>query len=241
MRKLAHAFALSAILAAAACGGGGGDERAKPLAHQFDDMHIAAVPLDEKKGVVEAQNEYSLAKMKRAEVEAAYNESSTELQVAKNELQQSMIEEKSAKQRKKAADKSNDVSRINVAASELRQSQLSRKAADQKVAYLKAQRKYLKKQLNALSHEMYAKEAKYEMAKAKVAQKKNIRPPGFEYKTYEEQYRDRSEASQRAAAIAKREKQKAADKEKKWKSLVQAAGGGSTAGTSAASGSGSAD
>ena len=214
--------------------GGGGDAGPTPLKHHFDDMHIAAVEMGDKQPVMQTQNDYSIAKMEHAKADADYNESGTKLDVAKNERQQALLAEKSAKTEKKAADDSNDMNRVNSSAAEMRRAELARKAADEKVAYLEAQRKYLKKFVRYTEENMYAKEAKFELSKARVAKQKNIKPKGFELSVYERQYKDRSERAQRARAVADRERSKANEKKKKWQSLAGAAekktGGDTTGG-----------
>lgn len=205
-----------------ACGGGG-DPGPRPLSHHFDDMHIAAVPIAEKQSVIEAQNAYATAKMERAKAEADYNESATKLSVAENEREQALLAEKSARTEKKAADDSNDLTRINAAAAELHRAELARKAADEKVSWLKVYREYLKKWLRYTEEAMYAAEAKYELAKARIAQKKNIRPKGFDPAVFETQYKERSERAQRARAQAMQIKQKADAKKKQWEAMVKAA------------------
>ena len=58
---IAAAFAT----AFAACGGSN-LEQPEPLSVRFDDMHIAAVPIEEKQAIFEANNGWSVAKAERA-------------------------------------------------------------------------------------------------------------------------------------------------------------------------------
>lgn len=228
----AYAIALCSTLALYQLGcGGGGESRPRPLSYHFDDVHIAAVPMGEKNDIFQAQNDYSVAKAEYQKAVADFESSGTELDVAKNERQQALLAEKSARQRKKAADSSSDMTRINQAAAELRAAELARKAADEKVSYLKAHRKYLQKWVRYTEEEMYAKEARFELAKARLAHNKNIKPKGFDIKRFENQAKDRSERAQRARAKANSEKAKAEEKRKKWQTMLQAArqaGGGSS-------------
>jgi len=235
---LASSFVL--VVAIAACGGGG-DSGPVPLKHHFDDMHIAAVPLGEKNQVIQAQNDYSVAKMERAKAESDFSEMGTKLEVAKNELQQALLAEKSAKSKKKAADESSDMTRVNAAAAEMRSAELSRKAADEKVGWVKAQREYLKKFLRYTEENMYAQEAKYELAKARLAQSKNIRPKGFDFGAFESQFKKRSERAQRAKAVSQSEKQKADSKKKQWQQMESAANRAAGTGQPEGGGTGAAD
>ncbi len=245
MRSVGLATCTAALLAVGACGGSS-DPGPRPLSHHFDDMHIAAVPLGEKQPIIQAQNDYSVAKMEYAKAKSDYSESGTKLTVAKNERKQALLSEQSASSEKKAADKSADMTRVNQAASAMRAAQLHRRAADEKVSYLKYRRKYLKKVLRWREEDMYAKEAKFEWEKARLARSKNIRPKGVDFGKYESQQKKRSERSQRAKAIANKSKSKMEAKKKKWEGLKASAnrasgmsdGSGSGTGTESAGGDG---
>jgi hypothetical protein len=208
-------YALCLTMAIAACGGAD-DPPPTPLASHFDDMYIAQVSLDQKQGVIQAQNEYSVAKMEKAKAEADWNSSTTELEVANNERQAKLLDEKSAASRKKAADDSGDQNRVNTAVRELRAAELGRRAADQKVEWINAQRNWLKRHLRYTEENTYAQEARYELAKARVAKENNIKPKGFDPGVYERQAEDRSRRAQQARAKAEREKGSAEQKRQQW-------------------------
>lgn len=215
---LFSSIALASTVAFGACGGGG-DPGPQPLRYTLDDMHIAQVPIEEKRSVIEAQQAHSVARMQHAKAMADHDDIGTQLDVAKNEQKQAILEEKSADRKLKAANDSGDLNRVNSAKRELRASELSRKAIDEKVGYLKELRNYYKKLVRATKEEMYHQEARYELAKAQLAKRKNIRPRDFEYAKYEEQSRDRARRSQRAQQEAKQELSKADARKKKWKGL----------------------
>ena len=199
--------------------GGGGNPGPKPLSFHFDDMYIARVAMEEKQPIIEAQNEYSKAKMERAEAEAGLEDVKTKMSVAKNERQQALLEEKSARAKEKAANDSGDMTRVNNAKRELRSSELLRRAADQKIEALKAKRVYLKRLVRYTIENMYAKEAKFELAKGRVAKKNNVRPRGFKISNYEKQASQRSREAQKSKALAEREKSQFEKEKKKWKSM----------------------
>lgn len=216
---------------------GGGESRPGPLQYTLDDMYIAKVPLEEKQGVLQAQNDFAAAKMERATAEAEYSEAATELQVAKNELGQAELDEESAKSRKQAAEESGDMNRVNAAAQELRAAKLAREAAAKKVEYMKAQQTYLKKRLLQAEDEGYAKEARYELTKARLAQANNIRPKGFEMPNFQRQSEERSKHAQRSKALLQRDKAKADTLRREWQTLdreAQRARGGGTSPTAPA-------
>ena len=211
------------LLALAAVGCGGGGASVKPLKHHFDETNIALVPMENKQPMLKAQQAYFEAKAYVQQAEAQLNEAVTELKVAKNKKKAAALEYKSAKDRKKAADASNDMNKVNAAAKEMRVAELDKRAADYAVEYRASQKKYGKKYLRYTQEDMYSKEAKYELAKARVAKEKNIIPKGFKYENYESQAEKRSEAAQRSKAGADELKGKVEGQKQKLAALEQEA------------------
>jgi hypothetical protein len=212
---------LIAVLATAC--GGGGDPGPGPLSHHLDDMHLAKVPIPEQQEVIQARNDWSVSKMERAKAEADYNDSSTKLTIAKNERKQALLDEKSAQAKLDNAEKSADMNRINSAKRERRAAEMARKAADYKVDTWVAWRRYLKKHLRYAEENVYAAEAKYELAKATLAKEKNIRPRGFDFKAFQKQSAERSRRAQKAKKIADDYKSRAGAEKQKWKNLEKEA------------------
>jgi hypothetical protein len=216
-------LALPLVLPLAAGSCGGGDTAPKPLRYHFDDMYIAAVPIEEKQAIFQAQQEYAIARAEAAKAESDYNESGVQLDVARNERKQALLEEQSAQRRKKAADDSGDMNRVNAATRELRGAELARKAADEKVDYVRRHREYLKKNIRFTKEQMYAKEAAFELAEARLAQQRNIRPKDFNLKAFDEQAKDRARRAQRVRAEVDRERQKSEEARKRWQGLQKEA------------------
>lgn len=212
-------FVLSAALLWGACGGG--ESAPGPLRHTLDDMHLASVPLSEKQTVIQAKQEYDVALMEKAKAEADYQDLQTKLEIAHNEAEQAEIAERSAITEKEAADRSADLNRKNDAERNLRAAQLGRRAADAKLTFLKAQRQWLKKLIRWGQHNAYAKQAKLELEKARIAQARNIRPAGFELGNFERQYKERSEAAQRAKHEADKDRERVTALQKEWESKVR--------------------
>jgi len=229
IRNLVSVLALPAILLGC---GGGGDPAPGPLSYHFDDMYIARVPIEEKQEVFKAQNDYAVAKSERALAETNFNENATQMDVAKNERKQALLEEKSAQSKVKAAQDSGDMNRVNTAKNEMRAAELSRRASDQKIEMLKAQKAHLKKKLRASLENLYAKEARFELAKARVAKEKNIKPKGFKLADFQKQSEDRSRRAQRYIALSDKEKSTYERKRKEWektkREAERAAGGPSS-------------
>src|SRR3954469_21367895 len=98
---------LACLVLLVACGGAE-DTPPGPLGRHFDDMYIAAIPLDQKKAVLDTQQGWSVGKMEQAKAESDFNESATQLEVARNELRSAKLTVDSAISQKKSADQSAD-------------------------------------------------------------------------------------------------------------------------------------
>lgn len=198
------------------CGGSSGPA---PLKYSMDDMYLATVPIEDKQEVLQAQQAYSVAKMERASVEAKYQEAGHRLDVAKNQEKQARLDMKNAESKKQAAEDTGDMNKINARSAELHGAELARQAAQAKVEWVKENKKYLKEELRYRTEEMYHQEARYELAKAQVAQQKNIRPKGFDFASYQAQVQERSRRAQKWRARAEQAKTKAENKKKQWEAL----------------------
>lgn len=209
----------AACFLASACGGGG-PSRPKPLKLKFDESFLDSIAYEKKEPIFKAQNDFQRARARFRQAESQLAEAKTMVNVAKNERQQAILEEKSAAEKKKTAEASNDMNKINPANKEHRVAELARRAADEKVEARKAEVKYLKYFMIYAEEEMYHQEARLELERAKAARDNNIQPKGFKFGPYEEQVKDRSKRAQKAKLIADREKQKADAKKAKWNSAV---------------------
>ncbi len=229
---MSHALRLlalgSTLTAITACGGGG-ESRPGPLSHHLDEMHIARIDMAERQAVFQAQNDYQVARGEQAKAIADADDNRTKISVAENERKQAELGEQSAKQKLANAEQSADLNRINNAKGELRIAEMKRRAAEQKVTALKAKRQWLKKWGLYTEENMYAQEAKYELAKARLAREKNIQPRGFRFGDYEAQAGDRSRRAQRSKAFADQEHQKFLSEKKRYEAMKaeaeRAAGG----------------
>ena len=205
---------------------GGGSTGPKPLKHHFDDMYIAQVPLNEKQQVIAAQQEYSTAKMEMAKAKADLGEAKTKEKIAKRATKSSQLDVKTAKDLKKDADRTADMNKVNEAKANLHKAELKASAAKAKAKYATAQRKYLKAWLTYTKYNVYAKEATYEEAKARLAESRNIRPAKFLYKNYKDQETRRAKNTGKARRKADSELGKAKKAKKRWLKLERKAGNG---------------
>lgn len=212
-----------------ACGGSG-PTGPQPLKYHLDDMYLAQVPIAQKRTVVEAQNDYSVAKMRHANARYDLEELQLEIERAKNEQQQAILEEQSAAAEKRRADESADMNRVNRAMAKARAAELARKAADVRIEYLSAKKTALKLFVRYTLEDLYAAEARFELAKASVAKSNSIRPKGFDHKRFVAQANSRKDAAGVAQVKFKDAKRVAIEKRKRWQSLLaesQRANGGS--------------
>lgn len=207
---------IALLLALAAACGGSSESAPQPLKTHFDDMFIAQVPLDQKQAVIQAQNDYSVAKMERAKAEADLSEAKSAVEIAKNDRKSADNSVSSAITAKKQAEETGDQNRINDAARSLRGAELAKKAAEKRVSYLEAYREYLKKHSVYTEENMYWREAQYEVAKAEVAQKNNISPKNFKFGDYPAQVSDRQKRAQKAKDRAESERGRAKSARESW-------------------------
>ncbi len=220
---LASALLTGAALTGAALPACGGSTANGPtsLKWHYDEVHIAQFSLEEKSTVLSAQNEYQRARAELMKAESDLRESKTALQVAKNERKQALLAEKSAAQEKSAADASGDMNRTNRATKDQRVAELERRATDDKVAYVKSNRSYLKKLVRYRQEETYHRESRYEYEKAKLGQAKNIAPKGINYDNYKGQADERSRRAQKAKLLSEQAKTKATSAKKVWEGRLQ--------------------
>src|SRR5689334_3320290 len=127
MRQLSSKILMTLVLAMAACGGSG-DSRPAKLSTHLDDKYIVQVPMDQKQGVVQAQNDWGVAKMENAKAEADYNAIGSQMQVVRNDRDKAKLQMSSANSNKKTADASADTNKINAATKEIRTAELAVKA-----------------------------------------------------------------------------------------------------------------
>ena len=209
----AAVFALS-LAAAAACGGG--DSGPKPLSTHFQQSYIAQLSVDEQGDVVAANSAWDVAKREQAKAEADLREAKNTLDVAKNEAKAAKLDEDSARKNYEAAKASADQNRIKDAEKAQQAAQLSRNAADERVKYYQNYHDWLKSLLRYTTENAYWREAQYELAMGRLAQKKSIAPPGFNYDNFVQQESTRAKRGADARGRADEAKGKATEARQKW-------------------------
>jgi hypothetical protein len=202
------------VVLAAACGGG--ESAPGPLKHTIQDMYIASVPVELKGSVVQTKQEYDIAQMEQAKVESDLAQVKTQMQIAKNEDQSADLRIKSAKAEEEAANKSANLNAQEEAKRKLFGAEQQKKATKAKLAWHKADQSYLEKLLRFRQHDNYAKEAAWQLEKARVARNNNIRPSGFDYNQFETQAIQRRDAASRSRMEADRLRGEAESKKRDW-------------------------
>ncbi len=196
--------------------GGSSDGPPPPLGRHFEDSYIAAIPVDQQSEVIKAQNDHNVATREKAKAEADLRESKLQLDVAKNEARAAKLDLDSATSRLKAAEQSADKNRINDATREKRGAELARNAADDRVKYYTSYGTWLQKLLRFTQENTYWREAQYELAKARLAQKNNIAPAGFNYDNFVQQEAQRTKRVDGAKQKAEAAKSTALGARQKW-------------------------
>lgn len=222
MRALPKVLA-SAILALSLNACGSSDNPPGPLANHFDDMYIAQIPLAQKQAVVDSQQAWSIAKMENAKAQADYNDSTTMIQVANNDLKTLHIGVDTAVTQKNSAQKSGDMNRVNTATKDLNVAETLEKAGKARVAYLNAYREYLRVYLRFTQENMYWQEARYEVAKSSLAQKSNIAPQNVKYEWFPSQEQDRGKRTQASKGRADNARTEALRQRDAWLALQKEA------------------
>jgi hypothetical protein len=220
--KILVSAGLGALLALGACGGGG-DAPPGPLGKHFDDMYIAAIPPAQKPSVVQAQNDWSVARMENAKAEADFNESATQLAIAQNDQKAAHLGVDSAVQSKKAAETSADTLRVNDAVKNLHTAEDVARAADARVAYIEAYRGYLQVAMRHAQETMYWREAQYEVAKSQVGQTNHIAPKGVEFDAFPRQEQDRHKRADSARDRLDSEKGRLQRARENWRTAQEVA------------------
>jgi hypothetical protein len=167
--------------------------------------------------VIAANSAWDEATRERDKAEADLREAKNTLSIAKNEAKAAKLDEDSARKNYDAAKASADQNRLKEAETAQQGAQLSRNAADERVKYYSAYHDWLKATLRYTTENAYWREAQYELAHGRLAQKKSIAPPGFNYDKFVSKESERA-TSARAdyRGRADSAKGKAADARERW-------------------------
>lgn len=180
--RLRH-FLVAALLAAGCSSG---------PKYKIDDSVFAQIPVQEKQGMMMAEQEKSIAKQEYQKSEADLKQVERELDIAENEYKMSKLGVENAESSKKLAEQTGDVNRKNAAERDLRVSEMGKKAGQAKVDWLEKKRKWIKREREAAEAHQKSADAKFELEKARLAVQKGIKPSeDFNVATFETQAMER--------------------------------------------------
>jgi hypothetical protein len=157
------------IVAVAGCGAGGAK-------YHVDDQSLATASVQEKQGVLAAQQEKEVAKTEQQKSDADLKNIDNDLSVAENEYKTAKLSLDTAKLNQKNAQTSGDVNRQSQSEHDVRVATLGVKSSDAKVDWLSKKRKWIKAQRDAADDHYAASDSRCELEKAKLAQQKGIKP-----------------------------------------------------------------
>ncbi len=209
------------LLGLYACGSS--DSPPGPLAQHFDEMYIAAIPLDQKQAVVQTQQAWNVARMENANAEAQVKESDSQLHQASNDQKATRLAMDSAASNTKSAQASNDMNRINDSTKAESTAKDVGKASDARVKYLQTYHSYLKHYLRYTQENMYYREAEFEAAKAQLAKTNNIAPKGVTYDSFPKQQESRKGRTDSAKSKAESAKSSVSSQRDNWLHIQETA------------------
>jgi len=157
------------FLLVAGCGGGGAK-------YHVDDNSLASASVQEKQGILAADQEKEVAKTEQQKAEADLKNVDNELSIAENDYKSTKLQLDTAKLNQKAAETSGDENKKRQSMHDMRIAELGVKAADAKVDWLNKKRKWIKSQRDAADDHFAAADSRVELEKAKLAQQKGIKP-----------------------------------------------------------------
>jgi hypothetical protein len=161
--------------------------------YKIDESVIAALPPEEKQAMMQAQTEEGQAKQEQQQAQAELRSLDTALETARNDYKMSKLQMDNAKVAQQQADQSGDINKKNNAARDVHLNDMLVKSADARVDWLEKKRKWLRYAVDAADAHVIASQARYELEKAKLADKKGMKPSedfnlmNFETETLEKQ------------------------------------------------------
>lgn len=166
---------------AGACGGGGPK-------YTITDQTLASISVQEKGGVLQAQQEQNVAKEEQNKANSDLKAAKNELDIVENEQKSAKLKLDSAKLSTTAANQSGDLNRKNQAIKDQRLAELNLKMYDAKVKWVEAKKKYYDALADAAEEHGHAAASKVELEKARLASQKGIKPTeDFNLANYENQ------------------------------------------------------
>ncbi len=157
--------------------------------YKVDDASLASVPVEEKQGVLSANNDLAVARENKIKADADYRAASNDLAVAENDRKTANVTLDTARIKQKGAEQIADFNAKAAAGQEVEVGKLAVKAADAKVEFLAKRKKWFDRAVDAADAHVRCADTKKELEKARLAQAKGIRPTEkFDISQFEIEY-----------------------------------------------------
>ncbi len=207
---------LSLFLAVGACGG------AEPaIKHRLPMDTLAGAPPEERGAVSDAYRKHYEAQLKVAHVGFLLSDIRYEIKIAdakKAERKQQLRVAKLVGQRNEAFFRAKLAKAADALVNGLKKQE---QAQEEHMRYLRAQRSYLERERTASLASLVWADAAFELAKAKLAKKRNTAPKSFKLERFVTQEERARAKSQKKSQKSKDAHASAKAKEKAWKNAVK--------------------
>jgi len=195
-----------------ACGGSG-----PVIKHRLSMDMLSNSPPEVREPVSDAYRNHYEAKLKLAHMEFALNDVEYELKIAKVERSMSSQSKKIQKLQSKRNLLSYKLKLMDAAKAQVLGLDKKHDSLTERIRYLKAQRRYLRKGIKHGRAAVYHTEAQFELAKATLAKERNTIPKGFALKRFVAQEKRTGKVARRTAENSKSAERSAQEKERAWK------------------------
>lgn len=199
-----------------ACGGS-----APVIKHRLSMDMLSNSPADVRAPVAEAYRAHYEAKLKLDHLTFLLSDLKYALGIAKAEKSKAKQSMKIAKLESKRNALTFKVTQMNAAKSELASMAKRRDAQSMRIRYLQAQRRFLRKSIAHGKASVYHSEARFELAKAKLAKERNTIPRGFKMAAFVAQEKRTGAVASRKAARSKSAQSLAAERKRSWKQTTK--------------------
>lgn len=208
--------------ALAGCGGTSHAVRPRPLQYHHGEHHLARVPQADKQAVEAARAELERARRENRKAESDRASSERELDAARRDASRAHKHKEAADGKRASSEDSEDSKdweAQNLAKRDQRVAEVTARAADQKVAMLEARRDWLERWVEYTRENVYAVEARYELAKADLARAHDIAPPDFAHQAFVDQNQQRRRKAEKLKGPADGAKETWLAEKKEWEAM----------------------
>jgi hypothetical protein len=195
-------FSLAVVATGCAVAGG-------PLGQTFDPTLIAAVPLEKKQSVVEAQQRFEFAQLQSKGTHEEFETSEVEQDLADYQSERAIVLSQVVAARGSDAKP----------APNLQTDTLLRKTAGAKLAFSTARREWLSQLDELAMYIVYSTQAQLELERARVASANQVMPAGTTVVPYQQQADVRYASAQAAVAVASHARTDAEARWREWSEL----------------------